>query len=70
MTAMLNHMLRFRLASLKDIYRETIAAKGLNYDEQQITVVPSHLRRSTISIDLEINYKPRIHRGNDTLQAS
>lgn len=67
---MLNQFLRFRLASLKDIYRETIAAKGLNYDEQQITVVPHFLPSSTISIDWGTRYKPLIHRGNDTPPAS
>lgn len=65
---MLNLFQRLHFSSLKDIYNETIAAKGLQYNQQQVDVVFILSYRLNIYKNSITKSRAHIPRGRGMLQ--
>lgn len=67
---MLNLMQRCRFASLKELYVETMNTRSLQYNQQQVAIVPICSNRSSICKDLIIISSIRTPPGRDMPQLS
>jgi len=63
-------MQRCRFASLKELYVETMNTRSLQYNQQQVAIVPICPNRSSIYKDLIIKSSIRTPPGKDMPQLS